>query len=217
MSATDQLIQQALIDNRSHLESDIGFEAISRAARLVLFQGLNDELDRQSDRWKTGDSAMQSLGFDPGVGQIGLDHVLPEHLHEGPHESLLTAPVTSFPNVCITAYLSSPSGEQFDQYDTSDVTMSLESFVIAGPVADGHQIAFETLVHGKIMRTTEAVKRTIAMSGTLMNTVLPIQLPPTVGLTRASWLRSEKDGQGAGYLIQGSRVQYTMQRNHSSF
>jgi hypothetical protein len=206
------------LEGRSPFISDnfIGFEPVTRAARLVLFQGLDDEIDRQSERWNEEDLALQSLGLDPGVGQVVVDHIKPENLHEGPHRSLLEQPIEAFPNCSVMAYVTIPSGEQFDQFDTSDITLFAETMVIAGPVPKGQEVPFETIVHRRIQRTTEAVNAVIKRSGTLLGTVNPIQSMPRGGIGNSSWLRPQEKGSGPRYLWHGSRLQYTLQR-HAHF
>lgn len=207
----------ALTANRGFLENQIGFEAVSRACRLLLARDLNDMIVTQSDRWRETDLALQRLGLDPGVGQVEVEAVPLDHFHEGSHESFLTSPHTAFPNVSCAGYVAVPSGEQFDQFDSHDITLFIETMCIAGPVLEGSETAYETIVHRRIQRTTEAVNATILAPGnrTLLGTVSPIQLPPRGGIGNASWLRRE-GGTGPRYLMHGSRLQYTLQR-HAAF
>lgn len=203
----------ALVGNRPYLETLIGFEPLSRAVRILLLHELNDEIDAQSERWRQADSALQQLGLDPGVGQVTVPHVPVANLHEGPHKALIEAPVEQFPNVSAAAYMAVPSAEQFDQFDKNDLTLFVESMAIAGPVAAGQEVAYETIVHRRIQRMTEAVAAVIRRSGTLYGTVNPIQMPPRGGVGNSSWLKRDKKGTGDRYLWQGSRLQYTLQRS----
>jgi hypothetical protein len=211
--SADMLPFEALIGNRDFPEVLLGFEPISRAARLVLLEGLNAEIDAQAERWAQADLALQSLGLDPGVGQVEVEHIAPGNIFEGSHKSLLTSPKERFPNVSVAAYMVVPSAEQFDQIDQLDLTLFAESMVIAGPVTDDQEVAFETIVHRRAQRMTEAVAAVLRRSGNLLGTVNPIQMPPRGGVGNASWLRKEKSGAGPRYLIQGSRLQYTLQRH----
>lgn len=211
--STDVLPFDALIGNRDFPEVLVGFEPVSRAARLVLFQDLNAEIDAQAERWDQADLALQTMGLDPGVGQVVVEHVQPGNIFEGSHKSLLMSPKERFPNVSVAAYMVVPSAEQFDQLDQIDLTFFAESMVIAGPVTDGQEVTFETIVHRRAQRMTEAVAAVIRRSGNLLGAVLPIQMPPRGGVGNASWLRKESKGAGDRYLIQGSRLQYTLQRH----
>lgn len=208
-----ELAYEAIIGNRGELENMIGFESLSRATRVILSRDLNEEIDHQSERWRAADLVLDGLGFDPGVGQIEVEHVAQGNFYEGPHKSLLSSPPELFPNVSVAAYMTVPSPEQFDQFDQNDITLFAESLAIAGPVPDGQEVAFETIVHRRIQRMTEAVAAVLRRSGNFLGTVNPIQMPPRGGVGNASWLRKEKKGAGSNYLIQGSRLQYTLQRH----
>jgi hypothetical protein len=191
----------------------IGWEPVSRAVKLLLSRDLAAELARQEGFWRTSDLQMQSLGFDPGVGQVELEPIPNSHLHEGPHESLLEAPAGAFPNVSIMAYLNVPSASQlFDVMDTSDLTLFVETMVKAGPVAPGTEAQFETIVHRRIQRTTEAVNNVIRRDATILGTVLPQQYPPRGGIGRQSWVKPSPSEGGERHIWHGSRLQYTLQR-----
>jgi hypothetical protein len=208
MSAFD-----ALIGNRDFIEDMIGFEPLSRATRLVLYEQLNDEIARQQERWALADLELQRLGLDPDVGQVEVEQIPTANFFEGPHKSLLTSPIERFPNISTAAYMTVPSAEQFDQIDQNDLSLFVESMAIAGPVPDGLEVAYETIVHRRIQRMTEAVAAVIRRSGTLLGTVNPIQMPPRGGVGNASWLGKKDKGAGERYLWQGSRLQYTLQRH----
>lgn len=203
----------ALVGNRGLIEGLIGFEPVTRAGRLILAQQLNDELLVESDRWRAPDLALQEMGFDAGVGQVDLEPVQTANFHEGPHQSFLLAPPERFPNVSVMAYLSAPAGSQLlDQADTHDITFYVEIMVKAGPVAEGAETAFETIVHRRIERTTEAVNRVIRRNTTMLGTVLDQQLPARGGIGAQAWIRGGDKGTGPRYLWHGSRLQYTFQR-----
>lgn len=204
----------ALVGNRGFVEAMIGFETVTRAMRLVMAQGLNAEIDRQSDKWRAADLELQALGFDPGVGQVTVEHVDPSHLHEGPHQSFLKAPPEAFPNVSVMAYLVVPTSTSGfgDQLDSSQLTLSVESMVKAGPVGDGLDTAFETIVHRRIQRMTEAVNAVMRRNPGLLGAVAPIQEPARGGIGQQSWVRREEKGSGPRFMWQGSRLEYTAQR-----
>lgn len=204
---------EALVANRGQLETMIGFEPVSRAARLVLYEGLNAEIASQQSRWMAADLELDRLGLDPGVGQVTVDPVPTANIFEGPHKSLVDSPIGRFPNISVMAYMTVPSPEQFDQFDTHDLTLFVESMAIAGPVVSGAETAYETIVHRRIQRMTEAAAAVIRRSGTLLGTVNPIQMPPRGGVGNASWLRPKEKGAGVRHVWQGSRLQYTLQRH----
>lgn len=202
----------ALVGNRGLGESLIGFEPITRAMRLIMSEYLNDEIDRQSGAWSTADLELQELGFDPGVGQVDVQHVPIENIHEGPHWSLLKAPPERFPAVVVMAPYAQPmtNGGFGDQFDSSNVVLAIESFAIAGPVAADMDVPFETIVHRRIQRMTEAVNAVMRRNKTLLGSVAPIQSPPIGGIGKQSWVKMA-DGRDR-YIWQGSRLEYTSQR-----
>lgn len=214
--ATDVISFDALIGNRNGLEALIGFEPITRAARLLLFDHLNDEIDSMQERWMMVDLGLDQMGLDPGVGQVELDHFEVENLHEGAHQSILTAPPEAFPNCSVMAYAATPSGEQYDQFDTSDIALFAETFVIAGPVPKGSDLVFSKIVNRRIMRTTEAVNNVLMAHKTFLGTTTPVQLPPRGGIVNSSWLKHKDGSSGPRYLVHGSKLQYTLQR-HARF
>jgi hypothetical protein len=205
---------QATLGGLHMPDSSIGFEPIGRAVRLLLSRDLEDELARQESKWRDADLHLQSLGFDPGVGQVDLEPIPNGHLHEGSHESLLEATASAFPNVSMMAYQHVPTvANLFDQLYTYDVTLYVETMVKSGPVAPGTEVAHETIVHRRIQRTTEAVHNVIKGDATLLGTVLPQQAPCRGWIGRVSWIKNDGAGEtGQRVLWHGSRLQYTLQR-----
>jgi hypothetical protein len=194
-------------------DGSIGFESIARAVRIILARDLNDEIDRLSDKWGSADLQMQAMGLDPEVGQVDVEHIPVDHFHEGPHESLLDAPASAFPNVSIMAYSTAPSPSQgFDPFDSNDLRLFVETMVIAGPVPKGLESNFETIVHRRIQRTTEAVNTVIRRDKTLLGTILPQQFPVKGGIGRQSWVRPDHNEKGPRHIWHGSRLEYTLQR-----
>lgn len=201
----------------NQLQNGVGFEFVTRAARLALFAGLNDEIDAQSARWKKADLASQAQGLDPQVGQIDVQHVLPQNMHDGPRTSLITSPPSFFPNFAVMAYTTRPSAVQaFDQANSSDLTLFIEAMAITGPVPDGLEAVHETIVHRRIERMTEAIAIVMERNQTLMGTVHAMVTPPQGGVGTSSVLRNQDKGSGPKYLWHGSRLIYTVTRHHSN-
>lgn len=200
----------------TELQLGIGFELVGRAVRLLLLDGLNDEIDAQSRRWQSADSALQALGADEGVGQVDVPHVAPQNFHEGPHKSLIEAPPEMFPNVSVMAYAAVPAAQRsFDQVDSSEITLFVECMAISGPVSDGLEVAHESIVHRRIQRMTEAAGIVIERDRSLLGTVQALRTPPRGGVGNSSWLRPQKGGSGQKYIWHGSRLQYTVTRHHA--
>lgn len=206
------LLFPAALGNRAIPDAMIGYEPVTRAVRLILGDRLNAEIARQSDAWDAADLALQQMGYDEGVGQVDIEPVNKTHLHEGPHESLLEAPASAFPNVSMMAYLHVPSASQhFSVFDSHDITLYVETMVKAGPVAAGTEVQFATIAHRRIQRTTEAVHAVIRADATLLGTVLPQELPARGGIGRQSWVKTDGEA-GKRYIWHGSRLQFTLQR-----
>lgn len=205
----------AVISQGPMIEARIGFEAVARSALKVLLTHLNDEIRTESEAWSAADLEWQVLRTG-GIGQIDLEIVEPINFHEGPHRSLLMAPPEAFPNVSVSAATIVPDTEQFDQFDVSSMRLYIETMVKAGPVADGSEIDFETIVHRRAQRTTEAVNRVVMRHFSALSPGQPQGLPPRGGLTPQAWVKKKEKGSGPRYLWQGSRLEYTLQR-HAKF
>lgn len=211
-------LTDTVIANQQFLESGIGLEPASRAARMLLVSRLNEQIDLWAERWRQADLALQDLGMDPGVGQVDVTHVAPENFHEGPHRSLAEQPPEAFPNVSVMAYMTVPSPSQFiDQAESSEITLFIETMAISGPVPDGLEVAHETIVHRRIQRMTEAVAMVVSADTTLLGTVHQMRTPPRGGVGNSSWIRRKDKGAGERYIWHGSRLEYTLQRHHKTF
>lgn len=207
----------ALIGNRDQLENGLGTEEITRACRMVMLDQLNDEIQVQAERWKAADLAAYEMGLDPGVGQIDIPEIPVGNFYAGPVRSIIDAPLENFPNISMMAFATVPSGSQFDQFDSSDVTMFIETLVTSGPVAEGLEVAHETIVHRRIQRMTAAVAVVVARNQTLLGTAHNLRTPPRGGIGNSSWLKRQDRGAGDRYVLHGSRLQYTLQRHHTTF
>lgn len=208
------MLQDALPINPDFLSSQIGFEIGTRAAQLILLEGVNDELAAQEELWAGSDLALQEL-LGGGPGQTDLERFETTAFHAGPHKSFLKAPPAAFPNVSVMAYYTQPEAVQFDQIDNMQLRLYVEVICKAGPISSEGSTEhsdFETIVHRRIERTTEAVHAVLRRDPTLRGTVLPTEVPPRGGIGDQSWVRREEKGSGPRYLMQGSRLEYTLQR-----
>lgn len=207
---TSGLLTTPYINN----QHSIGFEEISRAARHMLITNLDDGLAEQEAKWATADLQEQAE-WGATVGQVELERFDPSHIFAGPHRSMIEAPPELFPNISIMAYVAKADADDFDQLDTSMITMFVETMVITGPIGESAQdlLDHETIVHRRIQRTTEAVCDVFKRDPMLMGTVRPFQRPPNGGIGESSWVRREDKGKGPRFLWQGSRLQYTLQRD----
>jgi hypothetical protein len=204
-------VATALVGNTDLLEPGLGFEPVGRAAMLLLFDGLNQEIETQQERWSEQDLKLQELTSGT-VGQIDIEPIEGDHFFEGPHRSLVDAAPSAYPNVSVMGYSTQPKVTQYDQFDSMNMRLMVEVMVKAGPVPEGQEVDFETILHRRIQRTTEAVHIVVSSDRTLLGTVEPIQLPPRGGIAQQSWARREEKGRGPRYLWQGSRLEYALER-----
>lgn len=206
----------ALIGNTIHLESALGFGELTRAVQMMLVDGLDDALAREKSRWDSADLAyQQTFG---GPGQIDLDPIPAEHIHPGPHRSLLKQPVDAFPTIAAMAYYTQPvPGQAFDHISKSSLRLMIEVVCISGPYdTDEPSLDLETTLQWKAERTVEAVHKVIWDDKTLRGVVHPgISEKPRGGLANQIPARREAGGAGPRYLLQGGKLDYAVERQTS--
>ncbi len=205
-----------LVANRGPIEDLIGLEVVGRAARLVLIEGLNGEIDRVQERWASADAIFEEAGHDVGVTEHGVDYVEGANIFQGPHKSLMAAPMTRFPNVSVTGYAMRPGpGDPMqDVHRLLEVGLLVEVCVAAGPVDDpdvGDSLFCETLVHRRIERTSEAVLATLGRRQDLLGTVLRLG-EARGGIVDKSWTKKTAGGAGQTFILHGARFQYAPTR-----
>jgi len=195
------------------LDSALGFEEATRGALKVLIDGLNDEIEARSERWSQADLEWQAF-VGGGIGQTDVPLVLPEHFHEGPHMSVMKAPPEDFPMVAVMSYFTQPVSPRMDQVTSSNLRLAVEAYCITGPVADAAMSQHEAIVHRKVERTTEAINACLMRQRDLCGAVQPgITEGPRGGPGTQSFMRKEESGAGPQFIWQGSRLEYTLQRD----
>lgn len=213
------MIAQMLVANRGPLEDLVGFEVVSRAARLVLIDSVNDEIDRVQERWRAADLLFEEDGNDAGIAALGLDHISSDNIFQGPHKSLLGSPISRFPNVSVTGYAVRPgAGDALnDVHRNVEVSLLVEMIVVAGPIGEiGDDLFCESLAHRRIERTSEAVLAAIGRSQNLLGTVITIG-QARGGIVNASWIKRTDGGNEQAYVLHGARFQYAPQRQASRY
>ncbi len=206
-------LAQALIANRGPIEDLVGFELVARAARLVLIDGVNAQIDTLQERWMAADEVFEAAGHDVGIAVEGIEHISTENVFQGPHKSLLASPISRFPNLTVSAYASRPGtgNPQNDVHRTLEISLLVELMIAAGPVDARGQLFFETLAHRRVERTTEAVLKTIGASQNLLGTVNPIG-EPRGGIVNSSWTKKSEGGREEIHVLHGARFQYALTR-----
>jgi len=207
-----------VIPGRGPADTMHGFPSVGRAARLVVANGINGEIDRVQRAWLRADQEFEDAGFDVGVRDAGVEYVESVNVFGGPHKSLVASPIDRFPNVSVTAYATRPSPRNAadDSYDVPELSLLVELMVKAGPMTADNALLVESIIHTRVERTSEALLATIAKSQTLYGTVDLIS-PPRGGIVNASWTRNENsEGEtGATYILHGARFVYALTRRVS--
>lgn len=193
------------------LDFALGFEEVGRATLKILVESLNDEIEERTNKWDLDDLDLQSLLG--GIGQVDVQPVDLEDFHDGPHPSVLKRAPERFPAVSVMSYFSQPVTSEIDQASGSSLKLAVEAFCVSGPVVEAALPQHETIVHRRILRTTEAINAVLMRERTLCGVVQPgITQGPRGGPGPQSFLRKEESGGGPDYIWQGSRLEYTLQR-----
>jgi hypothetical protein len=127
--------------------TDIGLERIQRAVAMLMLKSVNDEIDIQNSLWEPRDTEWFSVTGRPNPG-FTVEHIAPDNVYSGTIPSLITSPPSSYPNLCVIAYVGSPIGTQSDWTETYSITLALEFMV--------KSLTDEEMVNARIQRTLEA-------------------------------------------------------------
>lgn len=204
---------EMVVGNRGLAEDVTGFQTVGRAARLVLVEGINAEIARQQERWRSADLLFEAMVFDVGVMEAGVEEVAAVNVFQGPHKSLQQSPLTRFPNISVTAYAvrPAPGNDQWDRADLVEVGLLMEVMVKSDPIVGSDDLFAESVAHQRAERTAEAALVVIRDSVNLLGSVLSIT-QPRGGLVNSSWTRDSGGGKGPKYVLHGSRFQYALPR-----
>lgn len=195
------------------LATTLGFEEGTRGALKVLIEGLNDEIEARSGRWSQADLDWQEFAG-IGIGQVDVLPIESDNFHEGPHPTIIEAPIEDFPAIAVFAYFTTSAGQGIDGAEKSNLRLAVEAFCATGPVTDESLASHTTIVHRRISRTTEAVNTVLMQQKSLCGAVQPgITEGPRGGLNPQTFIRTEESSAGPRYIWQGSRLEYTLQRN----
>lgn len=195
------------------MSATLGFEESTRATLKVLIDGLNDEIEARSARWSQADLDWQEFAG-TGIGQVDIPLVPIDHFHEGPHPSIIEAPIESFPAVAVTSFFTTSGTREIDGSYRSSLRLAIEMFSISGPVYDQSMIEHSTIVGRRIQRTVEAANAVLMRNRTLCGAAQPgITDLPRGGIGPQRFARKEENGTGPRWVWQGARIEYTLQRN----
>lgn len=112
-----------------------------------MIANLNTEIDNQNTLWASRDAAWFAATGRPDPG-FTVEHIRPDNIYSGTIPSLIKSPASNYPNLCVIAYIASPSGEDTDWGERYLLTVALEFMV--------KSLILEEEVNARIQRTLEA-------------------------------------------------------------
>lgn len=129
------------------LTTDIGMERIQRAVTVLMVDHINEKLTSQQNVWSARDAAFFAATgrSDPG---FTLEAIPAANIYSGTIPSLITAPASGYPNICVIAYQGQPIGVDDDWNERYAITLSVEIMV--------KSLILEEEVNSRIQRTLEA-------------------------------------------------------------
>ena len=129
------------------LATDIGLERIQRAVAMLMVDQLNDQIATVEALWAPRDAAWLAAVGRPDPG-FTIERIQTQNIYSGVIPSLITSPPSSYPNLCVIAYIGTPIGTNSDMTDMYQFTLALEFMV--------KSLTNEELVNSRIHRTLEA-------------------------------------------------------------
>jgi hypothetical protein len=162
---------------------------IERAAIMGIKTYLEEECQRQEEIWSQRDQAFAAVMGPSGVMYqaqgIHIERVDPNNFFVGARPSLVNSSIDFWPSVTTRCALVQPaaSGEQGDQFDVLNCTLSVEVLCKVGPVrqAELHLqpgIDAEGEVNRQINLLSAAVHMCVRRDPTFGGRALPVQQPP---------------------------------------
>jgi hypothetical protein len=189
-------------------ERGIGTELIQTEVSKILFDELNDELDRQQELWADRDEEWQLLTGQT-EGFVILEHIEPENFYRGHRPSLVKQPIPieeKYPNVSVMAYQARPTGDIVDQGSNFSIVLDIEILV--------RSKTSESEADSRIQRTGEAVHQVLVRNENLNGLSFGWENDPVIQYTDI-YLYPSEHSYGEDWFWQGSRFRYNLTR-HSS-
>lgn len=187
-----------------------GLEQLQRAALEILHTELNTQLATVQGIWDSRDQAFfAAMGQIPRI--ISLEPIQDNNFYSGLKPSLIERGPDFFPSVAVMAYAAGSGGDTgIDQaYGVAD-KMAIETLVKAGYWRDDDITGEgETIVQGRIQRTTDAILSVIAQNRTLGGLVAHITDTPSVLISEPFAVTEPRTGK---WYWQGSRIDLTITR-----
>lgn len=185
-----------------------GAEQVARAAALQIAQNLEDQCHLQEVIWNDRDqdwAAAMEIAYVP----TRITRVAKSSIYLGAQPSLVAGIESRFdkwPAVTVRCATRTPSNvlEQADQYDSLDLSLTVEVLAMAGPFVadplDDHSSS--DAIDRQYQRLSDAVIACINLDRGLGGNILPLKLPP-IGLPSLPFVRKEDAGSGRWLVFQG--------------
>lgn len=182
----------------------VELEEIYRQVILVLYDGLNNEIDELQAEWTARDQQFWALM--DREREIEVEHIESNNFYPGHTPSLINAPVERYPNCSAYTFQARPQGSGDDQGEMYDVRLAVE--VMCKSSLD------EQEVNSRVHRTVDAAQSVLRREG-------PRKLGGYVsGLADSSpiitvgdvFVRREEKSRGPRWFWQGGRLEYRLDR-----
>lgn len=191
----------------SLLELDFGLEELARSAFLILIDELNEEFDKENQKWAARDqelAAARGLTYEPVV----LEEIALENFHLGFQPSLIeaSAPRSEYPNVVVMSFQARPSAQDdYDQASNYSDRLYIETMVKAS-LDDGPEVADR-----RVKRTANAINNVIMRNRTLGEATADIGGSPSFDVSPVFTRLAEQD-YGEDWYWQAGRIDYMINK-----
>ncbi len=193
-----------LVDNR------LGAESFQYRCFEALFRNINTEVAVEQAIGQALDAAYNTLtgrNITPEVIELFLD----ANIHYGHRPSMIEAPVSEYPSLCVFSYRNSPSGQSSDITSKSNIQVAVECIVKSdGYNAEDRSGVAEEQVGRRIKRTAEAINNVMQKHAATQ----AYSVPPPVVVWGEIFRRNEDSGSGLAYYWQGVRLEYVFQKQN---
>jgi hypothetical protein len=133
--------------NTTDLTSALGMEKVQRAVTLLMIQNLNDAIDDQNTLWAAKDATFFAA-IERDQEPFECENIAADHFYSGTIPSLIEKPMEDYPNLCVIAYISTPTLLSSDYVERYAITLAVEIMVKSE--------TSEEEVNARIQRTLEA-------------------------------------------------------------
>lgn len=193
-----------MFDNR------LGTEDLQYRCFASLYANINTEITVEEALGQVLDARFNVLtGRD--IPMTVLEEFALADIHYGHRPSMIEAPPTEYPSLCVFSYRTSPSGTNIDSTTKSNLQVAIECIVKSDGYADTDRSGVgEDQVGRRVKRTAEAINNVMQQHAA----VQAYSVPPPVVVWGDIFKRSEESGSGLENYYQGVRMEYVFQKQN---